>query len=104
MDPNERASCVVNSSSDARMHACSLRTFNVDEDPGLIEPFLKESKYTFPVLMAKSYFEGIIPQWSIPRNWMVDDTVTLRLETTGFGGDGDKWLKQVVARLNEPLK
>jgi hypothetical protein len=86
------------------MHACSLRTFNVDEDPGLIEPFLKESKYTFPVLMAKSYFEGIIPQWSIPRNWMVDDTVTLRLETTGFGGDGDKWLKQVVARLNEPLK
>jgi Thiol-disulfide isomerase and thioredoxins len=79
-------------------------SFNVDDEPGLIEPFLKEAKYTFPVLLAKSYFEGIIPGWSIPRNWVVDNAGTVRLETTGFGGDGDKWVSQVTARLNDPLK
>jgi thiol-disulfide isomerase/thioredoxin len=49
-----------------------LLTFNVDREPALVEPFMKEMGYTFPVLLASDYVDHLIPELSVPRNWIVD--------------------------------
>jgi thiol-disulfide isomerase/thioredoxin len=71
-------------------------TLNVDHETDLVEPFLKEHKYTFPVLMASSYLDSTM---SIPRNWIVDREGTLREEAVGFGSDGDKWMEATLQKL-----
>src|SRR5262249_53316085 len=45
-------------------------TLNIDEDVGMVQPFMKENQYTFPVLLGQSYADaqGIN---SIPRNWVI---------------------------------
>jgi thiol-disulfide isomerase/thioredoxin len=49
-----------------------LLTFNVDREPGLVGPFMKQMGYTFPVLLADDYVGHLISDLSIPRNWIVD--------------------------------
>jgi thiol-disulfide isomerase/thioredoxin len=44
-------------------------TLNIDEDPGLVQPFMKQKGYTFPVLSAASLAEV---QDLIPRTWVVN--------------------------------
>jgi thiol-disulfide isomerase/thioredoxin len=76
-----------------------LVTFNVDDNPGLIAPFLTENKYTFPVVSAKSYIDKFLRELSIPRNWIVDSGGVLRSERIGFGTGDDKWVDDIVASL-----
>jgi thiol-disulfide isomerase/thioredoxin len=49
-----------------------LLSFNVDREPGLVRPFMQGMGYTFPVLLADDYVGHLIPDLSIPRNWIVD--------------------------------
>ena len=74
-------------------------TFNVDDNVGMIEPLLKEKQYTFPVLLAKSVVDELVPSLSIPRNWVADLVANLRMESIGFGGDGEKWTTDVMEAL-----
>jgi thiol-disulfide isomerase/thioredoxin len=76
-------------------------TLNVDQEIGLIEPFVKEKKYTFPVLPAYSYVESILPLISIPRNWVVSTDGVIEMEQIGFGGDGEQWLKQALEMIEK---
>jgi thiol-disulfide isomerase/thioredoxin len=55
-------------------------TLNTDDNPGLILPFVTENKYTFPVLPASGYVAKLVPELSIPRNWIVDAEGVLRME------------------------
>ena len=57
-----------------------LITFSVDENPGLSDLLIKKQHYTFPVLMAESYFAQIQPPLSIPRTWLLDKTGIAHLE------------------------
>jgi len=73
----------------------------VDENPGLIEPMLKEEKYTFPVLVAGA---GSFTKWApsgIPQSYVVDPTGTIVEEQLGFGGDGDSWVTKMEERLRK---
>ncbi len=76
-------------------------TLNVDQEIGLIEPFVKEKKYSFPVLPAYSYVESILPLISIPRNWVVSAAGVIEMEQRGFGGDGEEWLKQALEMIEK---
>jgi thiol-disulfide isomerase/thioredoxin len=76
-------------------------TLNTDDNPGLILPFLHETKYTFPVLPAPGYVNKLVPELSIPRNWIVDADGVLRLEHVGFGSGGDKWVDDTIAALEK---
>ncbi len=49
-----------------------ILTFTIDEDLGVVAPFLKEKGYTFHVLPAYSFVTGLLDQVSIPQNWIVD--------------------------------
>jgi thiol-disulfide isomerase/thioredoxin len=76
-------------------------TLNTDENPGLIMPFLNQNKYTFPVLPAASYVNQLIPELSIPRNWIVDAGGVLKMERIGFGGNGDNWIDEMIGVMEK---
>jgi thiol-disulfide isomerase/thioredoxin len=78
-------------------------TLNVDNDKELIEPFVKEHAFTFPVVPAEEYVQDFLKTISIPRNWIVTSDGTLSVEEVGFGGDGDKWVDEAVKEIEKKL-
>jgi thiol-disulfide isomerase/thioredoxin len=50
-----------------------LLTFNIDEELGLVAPYMKEKGYTFPVLPAFSEVVSLLDGFAIPQNWIVDE-------------------------------
>ena len=79
-----------------------ILTLNTDQEVGMVEPFMKENKYTFPVLLGQAYAEGQGVN-SIPRNWIVSADGKLAFEGIGFGNDGEEWMKK-VAQMIEKVK
>ena len=78
-------------------------TVSVDDNPGLIEPMMREEKFTFPVLVAGA---GSMTKWApsgIPQSYVVDPDGTIVEEQLGFGGDGDVWLAKMEERLHKAL-
>ena len=76
-------------------------TFNVDDNLGAVAPFMKENKYTFPVLFADVLMRQLVPSLGIPLNWIVDASGVVRLEEVGFGGDADRWVDQMLEALEK---
>lgn len=75
-------------------------TFDVDEDLGLVAPYLKEKGYTFPVLPAYSTVVSLLDGFAIPQNWLVDPNGTWRWKQIGYGGGSDAdFEKEMLARL-----
>ena len=75
-------------------------TLNTDEEVGKVEPFMKEKKFTFPVLLGQEYADGNGVK-SIPRNWVINVDGKLVFEGIGFGGDGEEWLKKAVELIDK---
>jgi thiol-disulfide isomerase/thioredoxin len=78
-------------------------TVSVDDKPGIVEPYLKERKLTFPVLIAGP---GSIRRWApdgIPLTYVVDPKGTIVQEQTGFGGKGDLWIAKMEGYLAAAL-
>jgi thiol-disulfide isomerase/thioredoxin len=80
-----------------------ILTFNLDEDLGLVEPFVKEKGYTFPVLPAYSLVLNLLDGYGIPENWVVDPVGTWRWTQIGFGGEPD-WIDSMIQRLESVKK
>ena len=74
-------------------------TFNMDEDPGLVEPFMKDKGYTFPVVPAYSYVVSLLDGYAIPQNWIVNPQGKWQWTQVGFGSD-DAWQKDMLAKLD----
>jgi thiol-disulfide isomerase/thioredoxin len=79
-----------------------ILTLNIDDELGLVEPFMKENKYSFAVIPAQNYAQGL-NVYSIPRNWVVSVDGVLTFEGIGFGGDGNDWMKK-AAEMIEKVK
>jgi thiol-disulfide isomerase/thioredoxin len=73
-------------------------TFNMDENPGLVQPFLNENKYEFPVLLAHSFINSTLDEIGIPQNWIIDPKGQSVSIDTGFGFENG-WEGKVVRRL-----
>ncbi len=78
-------------------------SFNVDENVGILAPFVKEKKIGFPVIPAERLMDELVPMLGIPLNWIVDANGVVRSEAVGFGGDGDEWITRVMEAI-EKLK
>ena len=65
-------------------------TLNMDENPGLIEPFLKEHQFAFIVLPAYTYVKDTLKVFGIPQNWIVDSDGVVRLKGKGYDST-EKW-------------
>ena len=53
-------------------------TFNMDENPGLIEPAMRDLKISLTVLPAYTYVKDTLQVMGIPQNWIVDAGGTIR--------------------------
>jgi thiol-disulfide isomerase/thioredoxin len=80
-----------------------ILTFNIDEDLGLVEPFMKEKGYTFPVLPAFSFVTTLLDGFAIPQNWIVDPKGAWRWTQIGYGGEPD-WIDVMIRRMEEVKK
>ena len=77
-----------------------ILTLNTDEEVGMVEPFMKENKYTFPVLLGQAYAErqGVN---SIPRNWIVSSQGRIMFEGIGFSNNGEEWMKKATQMIEQ---
>jgi hypothetical protein len=62
----------------------------MDENPGIIEPFLKEHQLALTVLPAYSYVRDTLKVMGIPQNWVVDSGGVIRLKGIGYDAT-EKW-------------
>ena len=62
----------------------------MDENPGLIEPFLNEKKLVLTVLPAYSFVEDTLKVSGIPQNWIVDSSGVVKLKGVGYDAT-QKW-------------
>jgi thiol-disulfide isomerase/thioredoxin len=79
----------------------AVLTLNDDENPGLAVQFMKDHGYTFPAVLAYSYLNAVVPAMVLPRNWIVDRQGVRRLQTTGFGSDGEAWIRNLLANFDK---
>jgi hypothetical protein len=76
-------------------------SFNLDENPGLIAPFLKEHQLAFTVIPAYNYVWETLKVWAIPANWIVDAGGVVRLKGLGYDAT-EKWvtgIKDAIAKV-----
>lgn len=76
----------------------AVLTLNMDENTGLIEPFMKEYGYTFPVLPALDYVRALGLGLSLPRTWIVDTDGVLTQQRIG-AGITDHWINDMITLL-----
>jgi hypothetical protein len=70
----------------------------VDENPGVIAPFLKENHYTFPVLFARfARIEELDGLMGIPRTWIVDSNGILRFERLDY--NPADWPQEILQKM-----
>lgn len=66
-----------------------ILTFDLDEDLGVLAPYLKEKGYTFPVLPAYSTVVGLLDGFAIPQTWLVDPHGVWLSKQVGYGGGSE---------------
>ncbi len=76
-----------------------LLSLNVDNQVGIIEPFIKEKTFTFPVLPAYNFVSSLLDGISIPRNWIVDAKGKWQWEQLGFDSAETDWEIAVLAKI-----
>lgn len=74
-------------------------TFNMDEEVGLVEPYMKENGYTFPVLLAYQLVRGLLDNIVIPQNWLVDSKGKWKATQLGFDATDVDWVNNMVSKL-----
>jgi thiol-disulfide isomerase/thioredoxin len=73
-------------------------SMSIDESIGDVEPYIKEKKYSFPVLLASRYVNDVAPAFGVPQNWIVGADGKWEWKQEGFGDGGD-WEKSVMEKL-----
>jgi hypothetical protein len=71
-------------------HDVQFLTLNIDDNPGLIEPFLKEHQLNLTVFPAHHYVDETLKVTSFPQNWIVDSNGVVRLKGDGYDPT-EKW-------------
>ncbi|MGD1158079.1 MAG: hypothetical protein ABSA41_19945 [Terriglobia bacterium] len=73
---------------------------NINENPGFVEPFMKEHQFTFPVVPAYAYIEDTLHSLGIPQNWIVDANGVVRLKGLGYD-PSEEWDDAMVEAIEK---
>jgi hypothetical protein len=69
------------------------------EDSGLVEPFLKENGYTFPVLPAYGLVSNMFASsFGIPQTWIIDSQRRWQWTEMGFTAESN-WEDSIILKL-----
>ncbi len=80
----------------------ALLTFSVDENPGKLEPIVRDGGFTFPVVSARDYLWKLLGhEPSLPCTWIVDRQGVVVREDDGYSGDKDRWLAAALRAIDE---
>ena len=68
-------------------------TFNIDDNPGIVDPYLKKEKFSFPMIRALDYYGSVSPSGAVPTTWFVDRNGIIRKEENGFRpNNAEDWM------------
>jgi hypothetical protein len=77
-------------------------TFNVDENPGVLRPFLDRIGATsLAVLPSHDFVSRQLEINGFPCTWIVDPDGIVRREQVGFTSEPEKWLQSVKELLSQ---
>ncbi|HVS64639.1 MAG TPA: TlpA disulfide reductase family protein [Thermoanaerobaculia bacterium] len=76
-------------------------TVNIDQNPGLVQPFVTEHELSMPVLfgaeLVQEWWSGAI---LIPRTWVIDREGLVRFRQMGFDATGkERWVAEARERM-----
>jgi hypothetical protein len=74
----------------------------MDDNPGLIGPYMKEHQLSLIVLPAYSYVTDTLKVFGIPQNWVVDSHGVVRLKGTGYDST-EKWEMGMAEAIEKNL-
>ena len=74
-------------------------TLNIDEDLGLVAPFVKDKGFTFPVLPAYSFVLSLLDSVGIPQNWIIDPKGAWRWTQLGYDSSDAQWADTMIGKL-----
>jgi peroxiredoxin len=77
-------------------------SLSLDENPAIVQRFMEERKFNFPVLVSKEYVEQVRPEGPVGQTWIVDQSgrIRLRLESPPFMEQ--VWVDDALDKLNHP--
>ncbi len=80
----------------------AVLSVSVDEQAGLVAPYMAEHKYTFPVVLGKDLVDAVmgIGGAGIPQNWLISPTGKLETIQLGYGAEPD-WQNLISSKLQE---
>jgi thiol-disulfide isomerase/thioredoxin len=78
-------------------------SMSVDDSIGDVAPYMKDKKYSFPVLLASRYVTDMTPALGVPQNWIVGADGKWEWKQEGFGPDSD-WEKKMMEKLEGKKK
>jgi thiol-disulfide isomerase/thioredoxin len=81
-----------------------ILTFDIDEDLGLVAPYLRDKGYTFPVLPAYSVVVRLLDGFAIPQNWIIDQKGVWRWSQMGYGGETQADFEQDILQKLDSMK
>ena len=76
----------------------------MDENPGLIAPFMTEHQLTLNALPAYTYVTQTLKVNGIPQNWIVDSGGVIRLKGIGYDST-EKWeqgMREAIEKCKTP--
>ena len=76
-----------------------ILTFDMDEELGLVAPFMQEKGFTFPVLPAYGFVTSLTGSAAVPQNWIVDPKGAWRWSQIGYDSSDAKWAESMIGKL-----
>ncbi|MGC9947085.1 MAG: redoxin domain-containing protein [Bryobacteraceae bacterium] len=77
-------------------------SLSVDENPAIVERFMEERKFNFPVLVGKSYVEQVLPEAAMGQTWLIDPGASIRLQRPNGLYMERLWVDEALDKLNHP--
>lgn len=75
-------------------------SLNMDDNPGLIQPFMNENKLSMVVIPATSFITDTLKVYGIPTNWIVDEQGVVRMKGSGYDAS-EKWTTGMENAIEE---
>lgn len=78
-------------------------TLNMDDNPGVVAPYMDKEGFGFPVLLATDFLQEEMEVFGIPRSWIVDPTLQRRFVQEGYDPsvEEEAWLAEVEGLVGE---
>jgi thiol-disulfide isomerase/thioredoxin len=77
-------------------------SLSMDENRGIVEQFMKERKFNFPVLVSKAYLEQVLLEVILGQTWLVDQAAAIRPQRQSGPSMEQVWVDEALDKLNHP--